>query len=304
MAHFQVTRVRFVNRIFRKLIREPLVQFLIVGAGIYGLYALWGVPPQEEQDRTVVITEDHVSSLATGFAKRWNRPPTNEELLGLVREYVRETLLYREALTMGLDKDDHIIRRRMAQKLEFLTNDLVKLSPPDDAVLQQYLDDNMARFRAPDLITFSHIFIDPDQRGDETLPEAELLLGELRLAGAPDANTLDLGDRFMMQSHFAEVPYREIQRQMGSGFADAVMLLEPGQWHGPVLSGYGVHLVYVSGTIKAGDPALDDVREDVMNEYFRDQTEKFNAEYLEALMERYEVIMEDPVKTDPEDGVS
>ena len=278
-----------------KLIREPLFQFILIGAAIYGAYALFGEPSQEEQDRTIVICVEQVNSLATGFAKRWNRPPTNEELLGLVREYLRETLLYREALAMGLDQDDHIIRRRLATKLEFLTNDLVKLTPPAEEVLERYLADNMDQFRPPDLITFSHIFFDPDKRGDATLVDAEALLQELQASGPPAQETLRLGDRFMMQSYYPEATSREIQRQMGSGFAQTVMQLEPGQWHGPVLSGYGVHLVYVSGYIASEDPLLADVREDVLEAYFREQTEKFNAQYLDALSERYEINMEEPV---------
>ncbi len=281
---------------FTRMIREPLLHFLVIGAGIYALYFLYGVPPQEEQDRTIVITEDHVNSLATSFARVWSRAPTDEELLGLVREYVRETLLYREALAMGLDKDDHIIRRRLAQKLEFLTNDLVKLKPPDDSVLEQYLQDNLERFRAPDLITFTHVFIDPDKRGEATLPDAENLLDELQAAGPPTEETFKEGDRFMLQSFFPQAPHREVQRQMGQGFADSVMQLELGRWHGPVLSGYGVHLVYVSDYLAADEPVLADVRDEVLNEYFREQTEKFNAEYLAALRERYDIIMEGPAE--------
>jgi hypothetical protein len=281
---------------FTRLIREPLIQFILIGAAIYGAYALYGERPQEEQDRTIVITEEQVNSLAAGFARLWNRPPTNEELLGLVRDYLRETLLYREALAMGLDQDDHIVRRRLAQKLEFLTNDLVKLTPPAEEVLEQYLTDNMEQFRPPDLITFTQIFFDPDKRGDATLADAEILLQELKGSGPPTQEIIRRGDRFMMQSYYPEATSREIQRQMGLGFAEAVMKLEPGQWHGPVLSGYGVHLVFVSGYVASEDPLLADVREDVLDTYFREQTEKFNAQYLDALSERYEIIMEESVK--------
>jgi peptidyl-prolyl cis-trans isomerase C len=285
-----------LKQILLRIFREPLFQFILFGTGIYALYGVYGDPPQEQQDRTIVITEDHVTSFATSFTRRWNRAPSNEELLGLVREYVRETLLYREALAMGLDADDHIIRRRLAQKLEFLTNDLVKINPPDDAVLAQFLAQNVAQFRAPDLVTFSHVFLDPDKRGDATLADAGALLQELQTDAAPTPQTLKRGDRFMMQSYFPEASYHEIQRQMGAGFADAVMKLAPGQWHGPVLSGYGVHLVYVSNYIAADDPLLADVRDQVQEEYLRRQTEEFNAEYLDALAERYNIIIEGPLK--------
>ena len=281
---------------FTRLVREPLVQFLLIGTGIYALYFLYGEAPLEEQERTIVITADYVSSLNESFAKRWNRPPTDEEMQGLVDEYVRESLLYREALAMGLDKGDHIIRRRLAQKLEFLTNDMIKLAPPDDSVLQQYLNDNIEKFRSSDLLTFAQIFIDPDRRGDSALADAASLLESLRAAGEPTEATFELGDRFMLQNAFSDASTHEIQRQMGQEFTDALLQLEAGQWHGPVLSGYGIHLVYVANHSVAADPQLDDVRDKLVIEYTHEQTQKFNAEYLDVLRERYTIITEEPLK--------
>ncbi len=275
-----------------QLLREPLLQFLILGTAIYGLYALYGEPPQEERDRTILITNDHVNSLVTGFSKRWNRQPTDEELLGLVRTYVREMLLYREALAMGLDQNDHIIRRRLAQKLEFLTNDLVKLATPEEEVLEQYLQDKLELFRNPDLVSFTQVFIDPDKRGDAALPYADELLSQLQAAGPPSEETINAGDRFMLQTHFSAASALEVRRQMGEDFSEAVMQLEPGRWHGPVLSGYGMHLVYVSDYVAADAPVLADVREKVLNEYFREQTKMFNDDYFETLRLRYDVILE------------
>ena len=281
---------------FTRLIREPLVQFLLIGSAIYTLYFLYGEPPLEEQDRTIVVTRDYVDSLGEGFAKRWNRPPTKDEQQGLVAEYIRESLLYREALSMGLDKEDHIIRRRLAQKLEFLTNDLVKLAPPDDDVLQQYLDDNLDKFRDSDLLTFTQLFVDPDKRGDSALPYADKLLDQLQAAGPPNGETFELADPFMLQGEFYNAPFREIQRQMGQEFADSAMQLEVGHWHGPVLSGYGIHLVYISDHSIAGEPLLEDVRDKVRTEYLHEQTQKFNAEYLEVLRTRYTIVSEVPIE--------
>jgi peptidyl-prolyl cis-trans isomerase C len=286
-----------LSNTFSRLIREPLLQFLLLGSAIYVLYFAFGEPQQEDQDRTIVITSDYVNSLSASFAKRWSRSPTNDELSSLVDEYVRESLLYREALAMGLDKEDHIIRRRLAQKLEFLTNDLIKLTSPEDAVLQQYLDENSDDFRDSDLLTFTQIYIDPDRRGDAAIAYAESLLEELQTQGPPDESTAEKGDRFMLQNEFSNAPEFEIQRQMGKEFADSVMLLEPGRWHGPVLSGYGMHLVYVEEHIAASDPVLADVRDNVLAEYTREQTEDFNAEYLSVLRSRYTIIGEEFLDT-------
>lgn len=172
----------------------------------------------------------------------------------------------------------------------FLTNDLIKLAPPEDAVLQQYLDENSDDFRDSDLLTFTQIYIDPDERGNAAIAYAESLLADLDTLGPPDESTLEKGDRFMLQNKFTNAPEFEIQRQMGKEFADSVMQLESGRWHGPVLSGYGMHLVYVAEHIAASDPVLADVRDRVLVEYTREQTEEFNAEYLRVLRSRYTII--------------
>ena len=133
----------------------------------------------------------------------------------------------------------------MAQKLEFLTSDLAQSIEPQDSELEDYFAENVADYQAPAEITFSQVFFDPDKRDETTLDDAKAELAKLTAAGEPDAETLEAGDRFMLQNHFSTVTEAEVSRQMGTGFAESVMPLEAGKWHGPVLSGYGVHLVYV-----------------------------------------------------------
>jgi hypothetical protein len=278
------------------MIREPLLQFLLIGSGIYALFYLYGEPSQQDQQQTIVVTTDYVDSLASSFSKRWNRTPSDEEMRGLVNGYVRESLLYREALAMGLDKEDHIIRRRLAQKLEFLTNDLINLTAPDDALLEQYLKDNADQFRGQDYISFTQVFIDSDKRGERVFQDAATLLAELQAEGPPSRETLEKSDRLMLQSVFSEAPRREVQRQLGQEFTDAVMQLEPGLWHGPVRSGYGLHLVFVSEYTAAQDPLLADVKDQVLVEYQREQTKKFNDDYLDVLKERYTIIIGKPIE--------
>jgi len=277
-----------------KLIKEPLVQFLLIGALIYAAYALFGTPDDEEAQRTIHISEARIENLAAMWEKRWNRPPTDAELVGLVRALLREDILYREALAMGLDDDDHIIRRRLAQKLEFLTNDIVQMQEPDDAELEAYFSASIERFRAPDRVTFTHVFFNPDARGDATLDDAAQALERLQAAGEPNGEIVDEGDRFMLRNYFAGASELDISRALGSGFAESVMQLETGVWHGPVLSGFGTHLVYVSEFEPAPPPELEDVRDDVLNEWRRAQQEKFDAELLESLKGRYEIVIEGP----------
>ncbi|MFW2406082.1 MAG: peptidyl-prolyl cis-trans isomerase [Gammaproteobacteria bacterium] len=275
-----------------KYLREPLVQFFLMGALIYGVYALFGTPDDEEAQRTVYISEAQIANLSAMWEKRWNRPPTDVELVGLVRSWLREDILYREGMAMGLDRDDHIIRRRLAQKLEFLTNDIVQMQEPSDVELQVYFDENVVRFRAPDRMTFTHVFFNPDARGDATLDAAAAALARLEAAGEPNGSVVEEGDRFMLPNYFTAASELDIRRSMGTPFAEAVMQLEPGRWHGPVLSGFGTHLVYVSAFDPAPPPEFADVRDDVLNEWRRAQTERFDAEFLESLKTRYEIVIE------------
>ncbi len=278
------------NRLTR-LFTEPLVQFLIIGACIYGAYALFGTPEEDFRDTTIIVDANRIDAFIGQWESRWNRPPTRQEIDGIIQQYVREDILYRQAVAMGLNKDDPITRRRMAQKLEFLTSDLAMMKLPAEGELEQYFQDNQAEYRAPDQISFSQVFFDPDAREEATLDDAAEVLVQLRSAGEPDTQTLEAGDQFMLQGYFPSVTEAEIARTMGSGFAQAVMQLEPGQWHGPVLSGYGVHLVYVYDFQAAPPPVFEDVQATVLEDWHAVQTEEFNAAFFEALKENYDIII-------------
>jgi hypothetical protein len=277
-----------------QLAKEPLIQFLLIGACIYGAYSLYGASDEDAGDRTILVDTARIEGFISGWQSRFNRPPTEQELDGMISQFVREDIFYREAVAMGLDEDDAITRRRMAQKLEFLTKDIARLKEPVEGELEQYFEDNKALYRMPDLITFSHVFLDPDVREEKTLDDAAALLVELQAAGEPDAEMLNAGDRFMLQSYYPAKSELDIRRQLGSGFSESVMQLEPGQWHGPVLSGYGTHLVYVYALEIAPSPVFEDVREDVFENWQTAQQEAFNEQYFESLKNRYEIVIEEP----------
>jgi hypothetical protein len=256
-----------------RLAKEPLLHFVLIGAAIYLLFGLFGQKESEDaiaEENTIVVTEGEVNWLAEMWQKKWNRPPNNAEMVGLVRDHLRESVLYREAVAMGLDKDDVIIRRRMAQKLEFLAQDLIQPKTPTAEELQAYFNENIDRYQIPPLLTFTQVFLDPDKRGDGTLDDAEKLKAELiASAKVPDA-TSDLGDRFMLQSYYPERDEADIAKLFGGEFARSIMTLEPEKWRGPVLSGYGTHLVYVHARLESPPPTYEQVaqrvREDLENE--------------------------------------
>jgi hypothetical protein len=282
-----------VSKQFARLLTEPLVQFLIIGACIYGAYALFGAPEEDFRDTTILVDSNRINAMISQWEKRWNRLPTRTEINGLIQAYIREDVLYRQAVAMGLNEDDPITRRRMAQKLEFLTSDLAQMQKPQEGELEEYFAENQETYRGLDTVSFIHVFIDPDKRGDATLSDAAEILAQLMVAGLPDAETIQAGDRLILQNNFTSATELEIRRQLGSAFAEAVMTLEPGQWHGPVLSGYGVHLVYVYEFVEAPLTIFAEVQARVLDDWHAQKREQFNADFLESLKSRYQIVVEE-----------
>jgi peptidyl-prolyl cis-trans isomerase C len=275
-----------------KVFREPLLQFFIIGLCIYGAYGLYGVSNNDLENNTIVVDENRIAAFTNAWQQRWNRPPTEQELTGLINQFVREDVFYREAIAMGLDKDDPITRRRLAQKLEFLTRDIAGLKKPEEGELEQYFVDNLDQYLTPDRVTFKHVFIDPDKRGDATLDDAALILAELQFDDSSDSDVALLGDRFMLQNYYSQQRELDIRKLFGSGFAKAVMQLETKQWHGPVLSGYGTHLVYIEIVDKPPAPKFEQIQEAVFQNWLAAQQEQFNEAYFESLKSRYEIVIE------------
>jgi parvulin-like peptidyl-prolyl isomerase len=201
-------------------------------------------------------------------------------------------------MTMGLNKHDQVIRRRLAQKLEFLAKDLVALTPPTEEELQSYFAEHQNRYQEPARYTFTQVFIDPDKRGDATLDDAEAVKVRLIALGNAIDDAGVLGDNLMLQNYYPEKDPVEIQKLFGSGFTESLLELSPGQWHGPVLSGYGVHLVYVSSIIEPPPPVFSEVRERVVQDWTTDRSEELNEQFYASLRDRYTIIIEEPEQED------
>jgi len=267
---------------------------VFIGAAIYLLYGAFAEPVMDETDKTIVVSAGEIEWMQSSWQKRWNRPPTDKEMDGLVQQYIRETVLYREALTMGLNQHDQVIRRRLAQKLEFLAKDLVALTPPTDEELQAYFAEHQDRYQEPARYTFTQVFIDPDKRGDATLADAEKIKATLIAKGDAIEDAGALGDDFMLQNYYPEKDLIEIQKYFGSGFTESLVDLSPGQWHGPVLSGYGVHLVYVSNVSEPPAPVFAEVRERVTLDWKTDRGEELNEKFYANLRDQYTIVIEAP----------
>jgi hypothetical protein len=271
---------------------------MFIGAVIYLLYGLFAGPAPRADDKTIVVTASEIESMQTFWQKRWNRPPTEDELEGLIEQCIRETVLYREALTMGLNQHDMVIRRRLAQKLEYLAKDLVALTPPTDVELQAYFAKHQECYREPALYTFTQVYFDPDKRGDATLDDAEKIKATLIAQRDAIENAGALGDAFMLPNYYREKDALEIQRNFGNGFTKSLLELSTEQWHGPILSGYGVHLVYVSQVIEPPAPVFEEERESVTEDWKTEKREELNEKFYEDLREPYTIVIESPTGDD------
>jgi parvulin-like peptidyl-prolyl isomerase len=193
---------------------------------------------------------------------------------------------------MGLDKDDVVIRRRLSQKLEYLSQDLLGVGTPSDEELAAFFKKNARSYEQPALVTLTHIFFDPDKRGAQALEEAntqKVVLANLKVAPT-DARSY--GDQFLLQSYYPERTYAELSKLFGSGFVETLVKLSPEEWHGPVLSGYGVHLVYIHHREEARPAILEDVKDRVLAAWQDMKRKELSEKYLSGLLERYEVSIE------------
>jgi len=275
-----------------KWLKEPLLHFLLIGALLFGVYSLLNPQDADVAVNRIVVSSGDIARLNANLTNRLQRTPTPNELQELVDTYIREEVYYREAIALGLDQDDSVLRRRMMQKMEFLTNDLTDLANPDEATLKQYLLANKEQYELPARISFRHIYFSYGKRGEQIFTDAATTLSEIRTTTDPEAISLELGDSFMHQSTLTlESPY-EIARLFGQQFAEDVFQLGAEGWQGPLESGYGLHLVRVSEKVAARMPELVTVIDKVRADWVLEQRQKANSEIYRRFKQRYEIVVE------------
>jgi peptidyl-prolyl cis-trans isomerase C len=275
------------------LLREPFVHFLVIGIAFYFLYGFYAGQINNESENTITITAAEIDWLEQTWQKRWNRPPTSEERQGLIDTYVKESVMYQQALAMGLDTGDTIIRRRLAQKLEFLTRDLTEIQSPSKEELRVYFDMNKDKYRSPVILSFTHIYFSPDKRGKQTVADAADALAKLQSEGEFTQSFKEMGDAFMLQQYYPEKTEQEILRLFGTEFSNDTFQLPAGKWTGPVESGYGLHLVYVHDRVESTMPNLDDIQDRVLEDWVSDKRRDINEKFYTTLLNRYKVIVEE-----------
>jgi len=280
----------------KKLIREPLVHFLLLGVLIFAAYG-WVKRDQQSADE-IVVSRGQQQHLMTMFSRTWQRQPTPQEYQGLLKDYIREEIAYREGKAMGLDQGDTIIRRRMRQKLELLTDEIVSFTKPSDEDLQQYLDENPEPFRLEPRMDLRQVYISLDKRGADADAYAVEILEQLK--SKPQTDWKALGDSLPLPSGFTVARLGEIARNFGSQFADSLLKLEQGEWIGPILSGYGLHLVRIDAYVPARDPELIEVRDKVKIEWLEQRRRNATDELYKRLAEKYSIDIESLIEESAE----
>jgi hypothetical protein len=282
----------------RRLWREPLLHFLLAGAALFAIYR-WVQPasPGRATPDHIVVTADDLRQMSVSWLAQGRPPPTPDQMQRLVGSWVREEVLFREALALGLDKDDTIVKRRMVQKMEFLAEDISDLREPERTELQQWFQRHADRFAEPPRATFRHLYFSPDRRGGDAGKAAERALVGLAGKAADAPATKELADPFMLQDYYGDRSFDQIAKEFGPRFASALFELEPGSWAGPIESGFGWHLIFVDSITPRRVPSFEEVEPTVRNAWNDQQREEFKRNAFEQMRSRY--VVELPAELTP-----
>jgi PPIC-type PPIASE domain len=270
----------------RRLIREPLLHFAALGAAIFVAYSLIAVPTPDNS--AIVVTADRIASLSAQFsAMHGGRPATDAELRGLIDAYVRDEMLYREGLALGLDRDDPVVRNRVRQKADILSGDAFS-AEPTDADLQAYLDAHQREFDIPGRVSFEQVYFDPVRHREPLGEIGAVALKRLAQGESPQT----LGDRTMLPSTMTRVMPTEIVARFGEVFEQQLAQITDHNWHGPVVTTYGAHLVRVTWREPPTRATLANARDVVAREWSRAHAAQMKEVFYRTLATRYTVQIE------------
>lgn len=262
-----------------RVLREPLVHFLVLGAVLFG-----GIAFANDLKRPVVrVDAQEIEQLATYWALQSQRPPTRAELSALIQERVDEELLSREAIRLGLDKDDMIVRRRLAQKMAFASEDVAAIPEPDEKALQAYYERNRDRYATPGRVALRHVYFSRDRTGQTPQAAAAEALARLKAGGSAAS------DPSLLPLTYADVAEADLDRDYGPQFAAAVHGAAEGAWIGPVPSAYGLHVIRVERRLPPVIPPLSQVRDEVRAAWLAERRQDENRAFRAGLRKRYKV---------------
>jgi len=271
----------------KRIFREPLLHFFVLGVLLFALFS-WVSDDGVRAPDEIVIDAARMAALESQFERVWQRPPTPDEMAGLIDNWIREEVFYREGVALGLDRNDPLLRRRLAQKMEFISEDL-SASPPTEEELRSFFEANADDYRLDSRFSFRQLYFDPAAHGDSLDAVLERALDLVAEGQIPDSAPT------LLPAEMTDASLREVQRTFGDRFAEALTELAVGKWVGPIASGYGVHLVRIDQKQEAQLPDFDDVRGTVERDLRAKQGSERKDAIFEALRQRYTVTVEDGV---------
>ena len=279
----------------KRLLREPLIHFLLIGAALFTLYHyVQPVRRAAPSSKQILLSPDELAQLVALFQSQWRRDPTPDEFGRMVEQKVQSEVLYREALAMGLDKNDEIVKRRMALKMQFLAEDVAAAREPTTDELKTWFEKNRAKFAQPARLSFRHLYFSPDHRATHAHEDAVKALA--RLVSEPENTKVAEGvaDPFMFQEYYRDRAPDYVGKEFGTQFAVALERLTPGSWQGPIQSGFGWHLVFVDTVIPGRVPEFEEIEGDVKTARLGEQKALACEKAYKEMRAKYTVLLPTP----------
>jgi len=269
--------------IMRRWLKEPLFHFLVAGGLLFAAYSVFDRGSDDDPD-VVQITEAEVNWLKEMWTRQWRRPPSEQELRDMLAGYLKEELLAREARNLGMEENDIIIRRRLAQKMEFLVQDTAYLVEPEEDELYRYYNTHRTVYEEPAHVSFTQFYF----RDKVSAQQAMQALSE--------SNEAVQGEQILLERDHVRVDEQTLSSLFGSEFAETVFTLDPGRWNGPIESAYGFHLVLINERQSAQFRPFDEVRAKVLNDWYQSRQNEVNEQYFAILLKKYDVVVEESIK--------
>ena len=281
----------------RRWLRDPLFHFMLAGVALFGFYRMLNPKADAPEEDKIVLTQDDLRQMTVAWMAQGRQAPSPGQVASLVEAKVREEILYREALALGLDRDDTIVKRRLAQKMDFLAEDAAAMREPTRQELESWFKEHAGSFASMPRVSFTHVYFSADGHGEEGREVAAKALATI-LAGSRQS-AAGLGDPFMFQDFYSERSPTQLAGVFGPAFAKALFEVKPGTWQGPIASGYGWHLVFVDAMTPSRVPAFEEVEAEVRAEWTADWRARSKQAAFEMMRARYTVVLPDDGEAKP-----
>jgi len=277
----------------KKLLKEPLIYFFVLGFVVFGLHSSLNREKQIQNvdPFTVNVTSSDIEWIRSSWEARMKRKPMQQELQGLIDRFIRDEILFREASAMDMDERDLVIQRRLVQKLTFVFEDLAEAIAPTDEELRKYMQENQDKYRIPEMMSFTHVYFSPDKRKD-VMEEAKVVLTQLKSEKSTPKEAVSLGDPIMVDSTFRQRSPDEVARTLGKQFAAKLFSAGEMGWQGPIVSTFGVHLVYIDERTASKMPEFENIREEVKNDFMYDRKKQVVDTAYNAAKSKYTILVE------------